>query len=153
MAGEAGLKDLLLENRRETVDLFRNVQGSKWLYRYDTGKWNVKEVLQHITDTERIMAYRALRFSRGDKTELAGFEQDDYVKALKIDHLGENEMMEEWKTVRDASVTLFGNLHTSLLLNEGIANSNRINVEMLGRIIVGHTRHHLKILKEKYLIQ
>jgi hypothetical protein len=74
------------------------------------------------------------------------------VKALRIDHLSKNDMMAEWIAVRDASVLLFMNMHPSLLANEGTSNNNKVNVELLGRIIVGHTRHHINILKERYLI-
>jgi hypothetical protein len=105
-----------------------------------------------MTYTERIMSYRALRISRSDKTPLAGFEQDDYVKALRIDHLAKNDMMAEWIAVRDSSVFLYMNMHPSLLASEGITNNNKVNVELLGKIIVGHTRHHLNIIREKYLV-
>jgi hypothetical protein len=151
LTGDGSLVELLQKNRNEILGTFENLPESKWIYRYATGKWSIKELLQHMTDTERIMAYRALCFSRGDKTSLPGFEQDDYVNALKIEHLGREEMLEEWKSVRDASIIFFRNLDPELFLNEGVANGNHLNVELLGKIIVGHTRHHLKIIKEKYL--
>ena len=151
LTGDDTIVGLLLENGKEMLDVFENLPESKWLYRYDSGKWSVKELLQHITDTERVMAYRALRFSRNDKTPLPGFEQDDYVNALKIDHLDRPAMIEEWRSVREASITFFRNLDPGLLSREGTASGNKLNVELLGRIIVGHTRHHLKILREKYL--
>ncbi len=151
LIGEEDLNELLLKNRIETLELFENVPDNRWSYRYAAGKWNIRELLQHITDTERIMTYRALRFARKDKTELAGFEQDDYVNALKIGHLHPVDLIEEWKSVREATIIFFKNLDPSLLNCEGVASGNKLNAELLGKIIVGHTRHHLKILKEKYL--
>ncbi len=142
---------LLVKDLPVDLDFFHNIPEDKLDYRYAEGKWSVKEVLQHITDTERIMAYRALRFARADHTPLPGFEQDDYVRALKIDDLGKEEIIDEWESVRKASIILFRNFHPSLMAYEGTASDKRLNVELLGRIIIGHTRHHLHILNEKYL--
>ena len=145
------LISLLEKNESETLELYTSIPDDKLNYRYASNKWSIKEVMQHITDTERIMAYRALRLSRGDQTPLPGFEQDDYVNNLKIDHLCKNDIIEEWKTVRTSTILLFRNLDPLLLDYEGIASGNKVNVELVGRIIAGHTRHHLIILRERYL--
>ena len=152
LAGDGDLVPLLEKNRDEMLTLFIEITDQKMGFRYEKGKWSVKEVIQHITDTERIMTYRALRISRGDQTPLPGFEQDDYVNALKIDHLGKKELINEWQSVREASLSFFRNIDPSLLTLEGTANGKKVNVELQGRIIVGHTRHHTKILKERYKV-
>lgn len=151
LVSEKNIPEGLENNRKEIFDLYKDLTPEKFNFRYAERKWSVREVLQHITDTERIMAYRALRISRGDQTPLAGFEQEDYVKALKIDHLGIEELLEEWKAVRQASLLLFKNMHPDLYNNVGVAFNFKLSVEIMGQVIIGHTRHHLKILRERYL--
>ncbi|HLF33781.1 MAG TPA: DinB family protein [Cyclobacteriaceae bacterium] len=151
LATEENIVEGLENNEKEILDFFVRLAGEKFNYRYAPGKWTVREVLQHVTDNERILSYRALRISRGDKTPLAGYEQDDYVNALKINHLRNEDLIGEWRAVRHASKIQFRNMHPDLYEYEGFANNNNFNVEFLGRVIIGHARHHLEILKERYL--
>jgi DinB superfamily len=123
----------------------------KQAFRYAENKWTSKEVLGHITDTERIMAYRALRFARKDATALAGFEEDDYVANAHFNDFSWEELLEEFQAVRAASLSLFKRLTAENLTQSGVANGNPITVNALFFIILGHSCHHLNVLKERYV--
>lgn len=118
--------------------------------RYAPDKWTVKEVLGHMNDTERIMTYRAMRFARNDRTPIPGFEQDDYIRNGPYGDLRLADLIEEFKTVRAATLTFFRNLRASDWTRRGIANQNEISVRALAYVIGGHELHHRHILEEKY---
>ncbi len=118
---------------------------------YAPGKWPVRDVLLHITDTERVFAYRALRFARADKTPLAGFDQDDYVTNGNARLRSIADLMEELILVRKTSIALFKDLSPEALMRTGISNGKEISVLALGFTIIGHQLHHWKILNDKYL--
>lgn len=115
------------------------------------GKWSVKQVLGHLCDTERIMGYRLLRFSRGDKTELEGFEQDDYVAAAKSNGRSTTELLAELKSVREATLSLLERLTNEDSVRTGVANGKAISVRALAYVIAGHAQHHLELMKERLL--
>lgn len=118
---------------------------------YAAGKWTIPDIIQHITDTERVMAYRALRFGRKDATPLAGFDQDLYTgqaRAYEKDLAG---LWEELKIVRQSSILLFGRFEDEELQRRGICNQIEMSVLALGFMIVGHQKHHLRIIEERYL--
>jgi len=119
-------------------------------FRYAPDKWTVKEVIGHVTDAERIFAYRALRIARGDRTAMEGFEQDDYVKTGGFSERTLADLSEEFASVRDASLSLFRSLSASAWTLSGLANKNEVSVRALAYIIAGHAVHHLRILEEKY---
>jgi hypothetical protein len=119
--------------------------------RYAPDKWSLKEVLGHINDTERIMAYRALRIARGDATPLAGFEQDDYVRNGPFSDRSLADLIEDYIAVRRATITLFRNLDEAAFARRGVANKNDVTVRALAYIIAGHELHHRRIIEEKYL--
>ena len=120
-------------------------------FRYASDKWTVKEVVGHITDTERIFAYRALRISRNDKTPIEGFEQDDYVKNGGFNDRTLVDLSGEFSQVRGASLALFLGLGGDAWQRRGVANKNEVSVRALAFIIAGHELHHRRILEEKYL--
>jgi uncharacterized damage-inducible protein DinB len=119
-------------------------------FRYAPDKWSVKEVLGHITDTERIFAYRALRIARQDQTPLSGFEQDDYVRAGGFGERTLADLAEEFACVRSATVALFRPLSEEAWSRRGMANKNEVTVRALAFIIAGHELHHREILNERY---
>jgi hypothetical protein len=119
-------------------------------FRYAPDKWTVKEVVGHITDSERIFAYRALRIARADQTPLSGFEQDDYVRAGAFGQRTLADLVEEFALVRSATSALFHSLGESAWLRRGTANKNEVTVRALAFIIAGHELHHREILKERY---
>jgi DinB superfamily len=110
----------------------------------------VKEVLGHVSDSERIFAYRALRIARGDQTPMEGFEQDDYVRGGGFGERVLADIAEEFSRVRDASLALFRSLGQKAWDLRGIANKNEITVRALAFIIAGHELHHRNILNENY---
>jgi hypothetical protein len=118
--------------------------------RYAPSKWSVKEVVGHMIDTERIMAYRALRIARNDRTSMEGFEQDDYVRDGPYADLRLADLVEEFKTVRAATLALFRNLRPADWTRRGTANQNEVTVRALAYIIAGHELHHRHILEERY---
>ena len=120
-------------------------------FRYAPEKWTVKEVVGHISDTERIFAYRALRISRNDKTPMEGFEQDDYVKHGGFNDRSLADLAEEFSHVRGATLALFLGLGGDAWQRRGTANKTEVTVRALAFIIAGHELHHRRILEEKYL--
>jgi len=120
-------------------------------FRYATDKWSVKEVIGHVSDSERIFAYRALRFARGDSTPLSGFEQDDYVKNGGFGDRTLADLAQEFREVRAATIALFSGLDSPSWQRRGVANNNQVSVRALAYIIAGHDLHHRRILEEKYL--
>lgn len=115
------------------------------------GEWTIKEILVHITDTERIFAYRALRFARNDATPLAGFEQDDYVAASGANQRALKDILAELSTVRAASIALFNSLPEEAFERFGLSSGNKLSVRSALYIIAGHELHHVKSIKENYL--
>jgi len=120
-------------------------------FRYASDKWSVKEVIGHLSDSERIFAYRALRFARGDQTPLSGFEQDDYVKSGGFSERTLTDLAEEFEEVRGATIALFSALDSAAWQRRGLANKNEVSVRALAYIIAGHELHHRRVLEEKYL--
>lgn len=118
---------------------------------YALGKWTLKQLIQHMTDAERIFQYRALRFARNDQTSLPGFEQDDYAEVAEVMHRQISDLLDEFRTVRQSSIVLFRNLSDEALLRTGMASGNQLSVLGVGFLIVGHQLHHLKIIRDRYL--
>jgi hypothetical protein len=138
------------QQRRQTMLLLSGRDDEDGDFRYAPEKWSAKEVLGHVCDTERIFAYRALRFARGDATPLAGFEQDDYVRNGPFANRPLSDLIEDFISVRRATVSLFRNFDEAAWLRRGVANKNEVSVRALAYIIAGHEVHHRRILEEKY---
>lgn len=128
----------------------RAISPEKIDFAYAKGKWTIKELLGHVTDTERIMAYRLLRFARNDSTGLAGFDENDYVMNAHFGDRDFNDMIEEFEAVRNANLFLFRSLTEEDLKRKGEANNSSISVRALFFIIVGHVKHHQKVIEERY---
>ncbi len=120
-------------------------------FRYSENKWTIKEVLVHIIDDERIYGYRALAFARNDKTDLPGFEQEDYTQYSEAHTRTIENIMEEYEAVRFATITLFNGFSDKALMRIGTANENRTSVRALGYHIAGHELHHIKVIEDLYL--
>jgi hypothetical protein len=149
--GNVDLFEILIASSEELLETVKDLSEEKLLFRYDEGKWSIKELLQHLIDTERIMSYRALRFSRNDATELQGFDENWYVDNSNGNDRNSSELIEEFTCTRSASISLFKSFTYEMLLLSGTANESDITVRALGFIIAGHQMHHLKIIKERYL--
>ena len=135
----------------ETLATLRGASEEASLKRYAEGKWSLREVVGHMADTERIFAYRALRFARADATPLAGFEQNSYIPAARFDARDWRKLIEEFGAVRKSSVLLFEGLDAEAWDRRGVASGNPVSVRALAWMIAGHEVHHMKIVREKYL--
>lgn len=141
----------LKEHMPETQEILAGISEEKGLFRYAEDKWSVKELVGHLIDTERIMAYRALRFARNDQTELEGFEQNDYIANSNFDDCSLSDLAREFELVREANIMMFQNFSEDAWSRTGIASNNEVSVRALAYIIAGHELHHMKILRERYL--
>lgn len=121
-------------------------------FRYAPGKWSIKELVGHVADTERIMAYRLLRIARGDGTPLAGFEMDDYVRVAQADRRSLEDLATEFSDVRRATLSLLRSLDPEALARMGTASGHPVSACAVAHIIPGHLSHHGRILEERYLL-
>ncbi|MEN8222443.1 MAG: DinB family protein [Acidobacteriota bacterium] len=134
------------------INKFYSDQSEKMLmFRYEPEKWTMKDILAHIIDDERIFAYRALRFARGDKKELPGVDQDLYADNAFANARSTEDLLDEYNKVRDSSIALFKGFNEKMITRCGIADGHNVSVSALGYLIAGHEMHHLKIIKERYL--
>lgn len=133
------------------IKFVQNIPMDKFDYRYADGKWTIKDIIQHLIDTERIFGYRALRFARNDKTALASFEENDFANQANATKRSIQDLLTELAVVRQATLSLFKSLSSEELLRIGIASNNPMSVRAIGYTIIGHQNHHQKIFEEKYL--
>jgi hypothetical protein len=136
--------------RGQMVQMLCGLSEADGDFRYAAEKWNVKEVMGHVCDSERVFAYRALRIARGDTTPMEGFEQDDYVKNGPFARHPIAEVIEDYIAVRRATISLFRSLDEVAWSRRGVANKNEVSVRALAYMIAGHEMHHRRILEEKY---
>ena len=128
----------------------RSVDEERSAYRYGPGKWTIKQVVGHMGDTERILAFRALSISRGETNPLPGFDEDSYVRGADFDSWPFADLVDSLGIVRRANVLMFRHLSDEAWERRGIANDNAMSVRGLAFTILGHERHHLTVLREKY---
>ncbi len=133
------------------MEFLRSIPQELGSLRYAPGKWTVKEVVGHVIDTERIQVYRALRIARNDKTDLPGFEQDDYIPYSNSNARTMGDLVEEFAAVRRASVLLLRSFPGDAWSRRGTANNMSLTVRAIAYILVGHEMNHRKTLQEKYL--
>jgi hypothetical protein len=135
----------------ELKSLLDDVPEEKGTYAYAEGKWTIKELLSHIIDGERIFSYRALRISRGDKTAIEGFEQDDYIATSNANNREFADLLDEFTLERQANLYLIRNISASGAEEMGTASGNPVSARAIAYIMAGHVRHHIDILKTRYL--
>ena len=119
-------------------------------FRYRDDKWSIKEVIGHVADAERIIGYRALAVARGETQPLPGFDENEYVRNANFDEWRVGDLAEQYALVRRANIVLFKNLQAEAWERRGTANGQSVSVRGLVYVIVGHERHHLGILRERY---
>ncbi len=141
----------VLENGRDKLKiLIESIPEEKGDYSYAEGKWSIKELLGHLADVERVMAYRAMCIARGEIKSLPGFEQDDYVRTANFNKRSLESLAEELLQLRNADITLFKSFDEGALMRRGKVNNYETSVRAFLFIIAGHELHHLKILNERY---
>ncbi|HXK01690.1 MAG TPA: DinB family protein [Verrucomicrobiae bacterium] len=136
-----------------TAATLQAISDADSLKRYAADKWSIREVVGHMIDTERIFAYRALRFARNDQTPLAGFEQDDYIGPAHFDARPWAGLIAELEAVRVSNLLLFRGFDPDAWQRQGMASNNPISVRAVAYVIAGHERHHMRVLRERYLGQ
>jgi len=141
----------LRDNQENTVRFIRLLPKEKLTTRHAEGEWTIKEILVHIIDDERIYCYRALRFARNDKTELPGFEQEEYVPYSGANSRELEAIIEEFISVRKATITFFESLDEDALIRKGVGSGNIMSVRAAAYHIAGHELHHINSIKENYL--
>ncbi len=143
--------EILQNQRRELIEMLSPLSEQQAEFRYASGKWSIKEVIGHITDAERIFAYRLLRIARGDQTPLASFEQDGYIANGNFSARKLSGLLEEFSAVREATICLTSSLDHDAWYRRGTASQKEVSVLALAFIIAGHERHHRLILEKHYL--
>lgn len=145
----------LIEELEISVHRLRNfvqeIPMDKYDYGYEVGKWTIKDILQHLIDSERVFAYRALRFARKDATPLPGFEENDYAAAANGSKRSIRDLLTELALVRESTLCLFRTFSDETLELKGIASGAAMSVRALGFAIIGHQNHHQRIFQERYL--
>jgi hypothetical protein len=148
---EGDVREILEGQLPETLALFREVSEERSLFRYAPEKWSVREVVNHVNDTERLFTFRALWFARGFDTPLPSFDQNVAVTGAKADEPSWASHVDEFAAVRAATLTFFRSLPDEAWSRRGIASDNPFTVRALAWIAAGHVIHHARVLRERYL--
>ena len=146
--------DLITALRNSATTLFNllnSLPEEKQNYRYAEGKWTIKELVQHLMDSERVFSYRALRFSRKDESRLPGFNEKHFGENAKADKRNWNEMLDEFAGLLKADLAMFASFDNEQLEQSGIASDRPVYVLAIGFICAGHILHHCDVIKERYL--
>lgn len=145
------VQDALLKNSRLFETFLQRVPAGKIDFSYAPGKWTIKQVLQHITDAERVFSYRALWFARKDAQPLPGFEEDNWASTALVTRRNWNDMTAEFYHLRRTTELLFASFDEEAMQASGISNNTPVNVTALGYVCAGHVQHHIQVINERYL--
>lgn len=148
---EGDVFEILGRQLEETQKLLTNLSDQQADYRYAPGKWSLKEVLAHLLDGERVFGFRAFWFARNNSSSLPSMEQEDFIKFGKFDQRRLQDLLEEYEYVRRSDILLFKSFDEEVLNRRGVASGCEFTVRTFPFIIAGHERHHLNVLKKKYL--
>jgi uncharacterized damage-inducible protein DinB len=151
MAKGDDLIESLKTSKQDIIDLIDGIDDEKSNHKYQEDKWTIKQVLKHICDSERVHTYRALRFSRKDKTDLPGFNENEYTSLDNSENLTLNQIRDEFISVRNATITFFTNMSFNAFDNIGTGNKIALTPRIIGWKISGHSSHHCNVIKERYL--
>ncbi|HEY7682374.1 MAG TPA: DinB family protein [Gemmatimonadales bacterium] len=150
VAGEDALP-VLISQRESTRSFLAGIPESRASFRYAPDKWSLREIIGHLSDSERVFAYRMLRFARADQAPLAGFDENAYVPAGEFERRSLADVAAEFTAVRDASLAMIRSFDEAALARRGSANGKEISVRALAWVLPGHEAHHLKVIRERYL--
>lgn len=148
---ETTLLDGFKEDANMVIQYFEAIPSDKLDYAYAEGKWTIKEVFQHLIDTERIFQHRCFRIARHDKTRISGFEQDDYIEPSQANHKSIETLIEEFKAVRQSFIVLLKSLSDTDLKFIGNANGADMSARAAAFTVLGHSIWHINVIKERYL--
>ncbi|MDG5491949.1 DinB family protein [Psychroserpens sp. SPM9] len=150
-SGDVTLTEGLKNNGDLTIAFLESIPEEKLEYRYAEGKWTIKEIIQHLIDTERVFTYRALCIARGDKTLFPGYDQDEYAANSEANKRSMFSLMNEYKAVRLASIIMFESFSEAMLKRIGVASNSNLSPRAVAFIVIGHENHHCEIINERYL--
>ncbi len=150
---DGAILDILERQFARTLPFYRGISEDQSTLRYAPGKWSIKQVLGHVTDTERVFGFRAFAFSRSEPKPLPSFEQDDYVKAIDFDARPWTALVDDLAAVRAATISLFRGITPEMLLRKGTASGAEVTVRALGYMIAGHEEYHARAIQRDYLRQ
>ncbi len=150
-ADDTDVTKAIRRNTKEFRKLLKSIPPKKRSYAYAEGKWTIQEVLQHIIDAERVFVYRSLTFARHDQTALPGFDENNWAAQANRTPRKWKDLVEEFKAMRAATELFFESLTDEDLLFTGTSNNTTLNALALGYVIAGHTKHHILLIKERYL--
>ena len=146
--------DILMVLRAQMDDLdvlLERVAPEKETYRYAEGKWSIREIVGHLIDGERVFGYRAFSIARGEQQNLPGFDQDEYMLTAPYEHIELEDLLSELRLIRLGNIAMFRTLDEASWNRTGTANANQISVRAIAFIMAGHLRHHMNVLRERYL--
>ena len=150
-APDGDILDLLKEQRGAFAGFLATIGEERAGFRYEPGKWSVKEVVGHVVDTERIFGCRALAIARGEQTPLPSFEQDEYVAQADFDSRTLASLADEFEGLRRSHIELFGSFGDGAWTRRGVASGNEVTVRAIAWILAGHLIHHESVIRERYL--
>jgi uncharacterized damage-inducible protein DinB len=150
LVGNENVIQALIQQGQQTYAVIKRLTDEETSYRYQDDKWNVKEIIGHLVDTERIMAYRALCISRGEQNPLPGYDHEEYVQNADFSNRSLQSISTEYDALRNANISMFNSFSSDQVTRTGIANDISVSVRALAYIIAGHERHHMNVLEEKY---
>ena len=143
--------ELLANHSKVILDFIEAIPETKACFSYADGKWTVKQLLQHMIDTERIFNYRAVTFARRDTVNLFGFDENEYANAATATHRTLIDLKKEFSLLRQSTDLFLSSLTDEDLAQRGMASNHIITVNAIAYIILGHNLHHIKILRDRYL--
>jgi len=147
----ADVLECMEDNMMDTEELILSLPKKKHEYRYAEGKWTIKEILQHLIDTERIFCYRALCAARMDQTALPGFDENTYASNSFANNRDIDALLDEFDQVRSGTLSLFKSFDESTYDKTGISNDHPLSVRAIVHILAGHELHHMTVIRERYL--
>jgi hypothetical protein len=147
---EGNIEEVLLDQQKAAIEFFKSFSEVQSYFSYAPEKWSIKEVIGHITDTERIMAFRLLAIARGETVSLPGFDENSYVANASFNKQSYQDLIEGFHIVRHSTISLLKCLEPEAFTKVGVANHSNVSVRALAYIIAGHELHHRRILKERY---
>jgi uncharacterized damage-inducible protein DinB len=148
---EEDLMNAFKNHQPQFIEFFKNIPEEKWNYRYAEGKWSIKEMVQHLIDTERVFQYRALCFARKDKTNLPSFDENLFASNADAERRTKDNLLREFEVTLQSGLLLFQSFTEEQLEASGVANGKSVYVRGMGFIMLGHVMHHIGVLKERYL--
>jgi len=145
------IETALVESHNHLIQVIHPLSDEQMNFAYEEGKWSIKELMQHLIDTERIFVYRALRFARNDSTELPGYDHESYNAESNAKQKSKDQLLKEFVAVHRATIMFFNQLPVEALHRKGKASGEEMVVNQIAHIIAGHTQHHLSVVEERYL--